>query len=226
MLLQSPTLRAVPGLVHGFTSAVTLGASDLGLGAPEGAWEAAAVAVGAPGAVVARMSQVHGRGVLRALGPGMVGEADALVTDVPGLLLAVRVADCVPILVLGERGVAAIHAGWRGLALGVIFAALDELGPGRAAVIGPCISAESYEVGDEVIDGILGAGVPGDAFIVVGPRRAHADLRAAAAWQLRAAGVASVEAIGPCTFIDTRLHSFRRDGARSGRQAGLIGWQA
>ena len=73
MLLQSATLSAVPGLVHGFTSAVTPGASDLGLCAPEGAWEAAALAVGAPGAVVARMSQVHGRGVLRALGPGMVG---------------------------------------------------------------------------------------------------------------------------------------------------------
>lgn len=225
MLVRSETLSAIPGLVHGFTSAALEGASDLREGAPEQVWEAAAEALGAPGAGVARMKQVHGRQVLRVSGPGMAGEADALVTDTPGLLLAVRVADCVPILVVGQRGVAAIHAGWRGLALGVIAAALDALGPARAAVVGPCISGEAYEVGDEVIAGIEAAGVPGHAFIRQGPRRRHADLPAATAWLLREGGVAEVDVLGLCTFSDLRLHSFRRSGGAPGRQAGLIGWR-
>lgn len=224
MLLRSATLAAIPGLVHGFTSAELRGASDLGRGAPAEVWAAAAEAVGAAGLGVAIASQVHGRDVLRVEAPGLAGEADALVSARRGLLLAIRVADCVPILVAGQDGVAAIHAGWRGLALGVIPAALEALGPARAAAVGPCISAAAYEVGEEVIEGILSAGVPGYAFIVPGPRRRHADLRAAAAWQLHAAGVPEVEVLDACTFSDPRLHSHRRSGAQAGRQAGLIGW--
>lgn len=223
MLLRSPLLQECSGLVHGFTSARLNGAEDLGRGASVEAWAAAAAAVGAPGAGVALASQVHGRDVLVVREPGLAGEADALVTDRRGLLLAVRVADCVPILVVGEGRIAAVHAGWRGLALGVIPAAVAAMGGGLMAAVGPCISAAAYEVGDEVIDGIRSAGVPESAFVVAGPRRHHADLRAAAAWQLRQAGVSQVDVLDACTFTDPRLHSHRRGGAAAGRQAGIIG---
>lgn len=223
MMLYASLLSGVPGVVHGFTTARTEGAEDLGRGAPEARWRAVASALGLEGAGVALVSQVHGAEVLRVSGPGLAGEADALVSDTPGLLLAVRIADCVPILVVGARGVAAIHAGWRGLAAGVIGAAVDALGEARAAAVGPCISAAAYEVGDEVIAGISAAGVPTDVFVVPGPRRNHADLREAARWQLARAGVPLIEVLPDCTFTSPALHSHRRDGAAAGRQAAIIG---
>lgn len=223
MLLASSLLAGFDRVVHGFTTALTPGAGDLGRAPPPQAWAAVALALGLPGAGVALASQVHGRDVLRVHAAGLAGEGDALVTDAPGLLLAVRVADCVPVLVVGPGGVAAIHAGWRGLAAGVIPAALAALGRASAAAVGPCISAGAYEVGEEVIAGIAGAGVPERAFVEEGPRRRHADLRAAAAWQLREAGVPEVEVLPHCTFGSADLHSHRRSGARAGRQAGVVG---
>ena len=223
MLLRSALLSASPKLVSGFTSAALEGASDLGRGASAEAWAAAASALGAPGYGVALASQVHGRDVLVAERPGLLGEADALVSRQPGLLVAVRVADCVPILAAGEGSVAAIHAGWRGLALDVIGAAIEAMGGAMVAAVGPCISAAAYEVGDEVIDGLRASGVPEEVFVVQGPRRRHADLRAAAAWQLRRAGVSQVDVLDACTFNDPRLHSHRRSGPLAGRQAGVIG---
>lgn len=218
MVYTSALLRR-PGLLHGFTSA---SGPDLGRQASAADWAEAARLVGLPGAGVARASQVHGREVLVAAAPGLVGEGDALITEVPGLLVAVRVADCVPILVAGEGFVAAIHAGWRGIAQNIVGAALAGR-RGRWAVVGPCISPDSYEVGDEVIAGIADAGVPAAVFVRQGARRAHADLRAAAVWQLHAAGVTDVDVLDVCTFKDPVLHSHRRDGAAAGRQAGLIG---
>lgn len=223
MMLFASLLSGFPAVVHGFTTARTAGAEDLGRGAPEARWRAAAAALDMEGAGVALVSQVHGADVLRVLEPGLAGEADALVTEVPGLLLAVRIADCVPILVVGARGVAAIHAGWRGLAAGVIGAAVEALGEARAAAVGPCISAASYEVGDEVIEGIAASGVPADVFVVPGPRRRHADLREAARWQLARAGVPLIEVLPDCTLLCPTLHSHRRDGASAGRQAAIIG---
>lgn len=224
MLLRSPLLEAVPGLAHGFTTAR---GPDLARGASPEAWAEVARAVGMPGGGVAYASQVHGDRVLRAARPGLVGECDALVTDRPGLLVAVRVADCVPILVAGTGAVAAIHAGWRGVAAGVVSAAIDALrsldGGPLVAVVGPCISAEAYEVGDEVIAGIASAGVPEDVFVRSGSRRPHVDLRAAVAWQLRRGGVDQVEVLPDCTFSDPLLHSHRRDAAGAGRLAAVIG---
>jgi hypothetical protein len=84
---------------------------------------------------------------------------------------------------------------------------------------------ECYEVGSEVIDGI-GASVPQDVFRREGASRAHADLRAAARWQLERAGVERIETLETCTRCDSDLHSHRRDGAPAGRQAAIIGLMA
>ncbi len=223
MLLFSSLLARFPAVVHGFTTAVTPGAEDLGRGAPERSWERLRGALGVPEAGVALASQVHGRVVLEVDRAGLAGEADALVSATPGLLVAVRIADCVPVLVVGARGVAAIHAGWRGLALNIIGAGVGALGEPLAAAVGPCISPEAYEVGEEVIDGLAASGIPREVFVRAGPRRAHVDLRAAAAWQLAQAGVPAVDVINLCTLSNPGLHSHRRDGAQAGRQAGIVG---
>ena len=198
---------------------------DLGRRASPQHWRWLCGQLGLPDAGVAMLSQVHGRGVVQAEGAGMLGEGDALITRQRGLLLAIRTADCVPVLVLGEQGeLAAIHAGWRGVAAGVVPATLAAMSGAQTAVVGPCISTASYEVGEEVIEGIVAGGVPES---VVADRshgvRPHADLKAAVAWQLRQAGV-SVEVLPHCTLLDTNLHSYRRDGAKSGRLAAVIGW--
>lgn len=240
MLRCSPLLGAVPGLAHGFTTArpVRPGgpALDLGPGASDEDWRALRARLGME--AVALASQVHGATALRAEGPGLQGEGDALVSDRPGLLLAVRVADCVPILVAAQPpggravAVAAIHAGWRGLVAGVIgeaLAALRALAPPGAelrAAIGPCIGRDAYEVGPEVVEGLAsrghGAGVlfPGRR-----PGRWQVDLRAAAAQQLVAADLRLVDRGQGCTWDDPELFSHRRQGARAGRLAGLIGVQ-
>lgn len=243
MILRSPLLDSVPGLVHGFTTAQTAAGGrnrlDLGSGAPASAWAEVASDLGVPGFSVALASQVHGAEVILAREGGLQGQGDALLCEQPGLLVAVRVADCVPILLVGldaagsAQAVAAVHAGWRGLAAGVIGAAtallwqrLPARGQGSRilACVGPCIGVDAYEVGPEVIDGIA-ARVPVEDFVHPGRRggRWQADLRAAAAWQLAQAGVSGAEQVPGCSFSDPNLHSHRRDGAVAGRMAALIG---
>lgn len=211
---------------HGFTGRSGLDGAglNLGSGATEEAWARAAQMVGMAEAPVAFASQVHGRTVLHATTGGLVGEADALITDRPGLLLAIRVADCVPIVVAGDGAVAVIHAGWRGLAMGVIAATLRALGPGRwMAAVGPRICVDCYEVGEEVVDGIA-ARVPAEAFVHrdLGPRP-HVDLGAAAAHQLGAAGVETIDVLSCCTRCSRDHWSYRQEGLAAGRQAGLVG---
>ena len=187
-------------------------------------WAAAALDTGLV-APVARMRQVHGPVVLEVTAPGDAGEADALWTRVPGLLLAVVTADCVPVLLASEGAVAVVHAGWRGLAAGVIPAALAEMPGPCVASIGPCISAASYETGEDVVQAIVDAGVPEAHVARRRPdwARVHTDVAAAAAWQCRAAGCVSVEVLGIDTRTTHAFASFRRDGTRAGRNASLIG---
>lgn len=177
------------------------------------------------------MHQVHGGQVARvSTGTGpleVCGEVDAVVTTEPGLVLAVRVADCVPVLLGCAGGVAAVHAGWRGTVAGVVPAAVAALveATGQApsalaAVIGPHVQLEAYEVGDEVIEGLVGAGVPAQ---VAGRKlgRWHADLGASVEWQLRQVGLGEVQHLGRCTS-EADFFSYRHDGPHTGRQAGLI----
>lgn len=181
-----------------------------------------AVAPGAP--PVAWAKQVHSAVALPAR-PGFCGEGDALFTDQPGLALSVVTADCVPILLAGPAGVAAIHAGWRGIVGGVIPATLETLKgrPGEwTAWIGPAIGACCYEVGEDVAERVVAASGPEVA--IPGPLgKPHLDLPGAARMQLAAAGIENVIVLVRCTRCDEeKLWSYRREGRAAGRNMGFI----
>ena len=171
------------------------------------------------------LKQVHGTGVIHLddWRPGI--QADAAWTDRPGQVAAVLAADCLPLLLADrrERLVAAVHAGWRGLANGVIEQALAALplAPARLqAWIGPGISPAHYEVSDEV-RAVFAA--DSDAFVENARGRWQADLKAIARARLERAGVGQVIDPGLCTAADpARFFSYRRDRGRTGRQASLI----
>lgn len=224
------------GIAHGFTTRAA------GSMAPGGdatvsdladRWAGAVAALDHRASVdqLVLMSQVHGGDVLEVrapTGPGTTcAEVDAIVTAVPGLVLAVRVADCVPVLFAAPTAVAAAHAGWRGVAAGVVPATMDALArfadrSAVVAIVGPHISGPAYQVGGEVVAGIEAAGVPRDAFAVPDGDRYRVDLGAAVDVQLRAAGVERVHHLGCCTTEDA-FYSYRHDGRHTGRLAGLIG---
>jgi YfiH family protein len=161
------------------------------------------------------MRQVHGATVVRATAPGVLGEADAAFTTVPGLPLAVGIADCYPVVLVAEGGVGIAHAGWRGVVAEVVpqlRAAMIAVGvtPHRAA-IGPGIGPCCFEVGPEVA-----ARFPG--FVTTTTRgTVGVDLPAALRSQL--VGLTVWES-GVCTMSDAGYHSFRRDGTAQ-RQAGV-----
>jgi len=162
-------------------------------------------------------------------------KADAIVTDDPRLALAVRVADCCPILLACETGrvVAAVHAGWRGTVAGVLtntVSAMRTLGARKIhAAIGPCISARHFEVGPEVAREFAGA-FPGHAFLSPSPDparttqgKSHADIPAALRHQLQLAQIDHIDTIDLCTFGRPDLFfSHRRDQGITGRMIGLI----
>lgn len=150
------------------------------------------------------MHQVHGGSVLQVSRPGPAGEADALLTDEPGLPLAVRTADCVPIVIHADTAVAVVHAGWRGLAAGVVtnaMAALSEHHPRRAA-IGPSIGPCCYEVGPEVIEALGAPDTTTWGTVSV-------DLWSAAERQLPNMEVWRADL---CTSCETSFHSYRASG--------------
>lgn len=178
------------------------------------------------------LEQVHGTEVCSDARPGL-RTADAAVTRVPGRVCAVMVADCLPVLLCDRAGsvVGAAHAGWRGLAAGVLARTVAAMAcaPDQVlAWIGPAIGPQAFEVGPEVRDAFLaeddGLGL---AFRPGREDRLWCDLPALARAMLARAGVlpASVTGGGYCTVSDpARFFSFRRDG-RTGRMAGLI-WLA
>lgn len=175
------------------------------------------------------LRQVHGTEVAVLTGAAEPGrEADAAVSRVAGVVCGVLTADCLPILLCSTDGgaVGAVHAGWRGMAAGVIERTLEFL-PAEArdtlAWLGPAISQPAYEVGDEVRqafeDSDPGAGC---GFQPNERGRWQADLYALARRRLQAAGVAGVYGGDYCTATDkARFFSHRRDG-RCGRIASVI----
>jgi len=181
---------------------------------------------------VLRPRQVHGAVVVaaRACAAAKAPEADAVVGIEGEGPVAVVTADCVPILLASNDGaaVAAVHAGWRGLAAGVVeagLAALKAAAPNRAiyAVVGPHIGPCCYEVDQPVIEA-LGGRYPhhiDGALQEVRGDHADLDLGALTRAALREAGLAPFrigEVERPCTRCDARrFHSYRRDGPRSGR---------
>lgn len=174
------------------------------------------------------LHQVHGTQVHEANAmPSAEAQADAAVTRMPGVVLAILTADCLPVLFCSRDGseVAAAHAGWRGLRAGVLESTLARMQANPADVlawIGPGIGANSYEVGSEVRDAFVDAHAPSaSAFIATRPGHWHCDLVALARQRLREAGVAGVSTSGVDTFNDPRFYSYRR-AAQTGRFASLI----
>lgn len=176
------------------------------------------------------LEQVHGTRVADLDAPGEAGHApaDAVMTRRAGKVCAVQVADCMPILFAARdaSAVAVAHAGWRGLAAGVLEATVARLGiTGRELIawLGPAISARHFEVGDEVRTAFLERDPVARAAFVANPRgRWLCDLATLARQRLAALGVAEVSGGNWCTYADpTRFFSFRRDG-RCGRMAALI----
>jgi polyphenol oxidase len=182
---------------------------------------------GFAGATVVYVSQVHGNRVIEA-NPGREPEADALFTQEDGLAVAVLVADCVPILLHdGASGaVSAVHAGRRGVAVGVVPNAVEALVGLRgsrsgvlSASIGPAICGGCYEVPAEMRDEV--AAVAPAAYAETTWGTPSLDLRAAVRAQLTAAGVGNIAIVGPCTRESPDHFSHRRDGV-TGRFAGVI----
>jgi YfiH family protein len=176
------------------------------------------------------LRQVHGTTVAQ-LGPLASADepqADAAVAHLPGTVLAILTADCLPVLFCSEDGarIGAAHAGWRGLAAGVLESTIAAMGvaPARLlAWLGPCIGAASYEVGEEVRTAFVeaDAGASG-CFTATRAGHWHCDLARLAQRKLATAGVARIHGGGFDTFADERFYSYRRDGASSGRFASLI----
>ncbi|HET9153875.1 MAG TPA: polyphenol oxidase family protein [Solirubrobacterales bacterium] len=143
-----------------------------------------------------------------------LAEADGHVVREPGQAPLVFVADCLPVVLYGPGGLAMVHAGWRGLAGGIVELAAQAVAA-TAAAIGPGIGPCCYEVGEEVRDafGDLGAGVARERML---------DLPEVALRKLAQSGVEQVEAAGLCTSCESGLFfSHRRDRGRTGRQAGI-----
>jgi YfiH family protein len=183
---------------------------------------AAALGVDPEGVLIGR--QVHGADVITHVGspepppyadpaPGLP-DADGHATTCRGLTPLVLVADCLPVALAGDGGVAMVHCGWRGLAAGIVERGVEATAA-RAAAIGPGIGPCCYEVGAEVLG----------AFEALGPKVASGrmlDLRGIASLLLERAGVEGVEACELCTSCHPELFfSHRRDGEPTGRQAGL-----
>jgi polyphenol oxidase len=181
---------------------------------------------------------VHGNEVV-GLGPStevgaptdVIATADAAVTTAIGRVCVIQVADCLPVLFSARDGsvVGAAHAGWRGLAAGVLEAAVAALGVPPAqllAWIGPSIGQVNFEVGPEVREAMIGAAGAGAAaaaaFVANARGRWQCDLVALARLRLAALGLTDVCGGRWCTYADAEnFFSHRRDG-RSGRMAALI----
>jgi purine-nucleoside/S-methyl-5'-thioadenosine phosphorylase / adenosine deaminase len=176
------------------------------------------------------LAQVHGTSVhtAEAATPDVPPIADAAVTRTPNVVLAVQSADCLPVL-LADRDGAAIgiaHAGWRGLAAGVVDNAVRALAvpPERVvAWLGPAIGPDAFEVGADVRDAFVAVDADADAaFRPKGPGKWRADLYALARQRLARCGVRDVHGGGACTYSEpARFFSYRRDGD-TGRMAALL----
>jgi hypothetical protein len=164
-------------------------------------------------------------------------EGDALMTDVPGFLLVIRTADCLPAFLVDEanQAIAAVHCGWRGTEKRILERAVQAMGEAYGskpadmlAALGPCIGAACYEVGPDVRQGFLRAGFP--AGVLCGApgreRKYLLDLRAANAWLLGELGFKKTRVFNPgptCTHCEPSLLSYRRHSADLRRMYNFVG---
>lgn len=219
---RTSPLLSCAGFAHGFCHH----------GRPDDAATSDAIA---PGRVLQQARQVHGRVVACADGWNAAGapDADAVISADPSYACAVRTADCAPVLVACRvtGSVAAIHAGWRGIAGGVIAAAVSAMVirfgavPGTmVAAVGPCARARRYEVGEEVARAVADSGCADAVVRHAGAARPFLDVARACAIQLAACGVphGSIDADPPCSIESVWCPSHRRDPSRRDRMLSLI----
>jgi YfiH family protein len=181
------------------------------------------------------LQQAHGNATVYADGGSTELQADAAYTDQAGIACAVMTADCLPVLLCDNQGqqVAAVHAGWRGLAAGVIESAVDcfEAAPGQLmAWLGPAISQQYFEVGEEVFEQFLSKASAADkpaveaAFVAISQGGGHylADLYGLAKIRLSALGITAIYGGDTCCYKDaSRFFSYRRE-AVTGRMVSVI----
>jgi len=175
--------------------------------------------------------QVHGAHVITVTEPGFAGEGDALVTQTPGLMLGIKTADCLPILMvdLKHRTVAAVHAGWRGTAQGIVRGAISRMSEvsetkpiDLLVAMGPAIQKCCFEVGPEVAREFSGF----DGSFNNASTKQYLDLQAINAWQLEKAGVGRKQILRNelCTMCQAELFwSFRREKDGAGRMWSVVG---
>jgi YfiH family protein len=164
-------------------------------------------------------------------GDSVEPEADASTTSVPGTVLAILTADCLPVVFAAKDGseIAAAHAGWRGLAAGVLEATVAAMRTPASQVVawlGPAAGPDAYEIGEEVFDAFAARDPRTQgAFVATRPGHWKIDLCALAKRRLADAGVVDVHGGGPCTISDQRFFSHRRStsagSGRTGRMATL-----
>lgn len=182
------------------------------------------------------LRQVHGTEIVRfdrmVADTNVEPEADAAATSEPGVVLAILTADCLPVVFASDDGseIAAAHAGWRGLAAGVLERTVEAMRAPASRILawmGPAAGPQAYEVGEEVFDAFVSAERGAEcAFAATRPGHWRVDLYALARRRLRAAGVEQVHGGGLCTISDPkRFYSHRRD-QRTGRMATLVYRQA
>ncbi|MCL5277160.1 MAG: peptidoglycan editing factor PgeF [Deltaproteobacteria bacterium] len=208
--IKDRLLSSFPGIDHGFGSVQTT--------CPEGT-------------VLLRQRHTNTVVVIDSAAMGRLHAADAMLTDVPGIAIGIKTADCLPILLYDPavQAVGAVHAGWRGLANKVILNSIDRLCTSYRtdtghiyAAIGPAICSDCYEVGTEVVDSIGAVTEVKDAFRPTSPGKGFLDTAAIAMKQLQAVGVppSHISHIDLCTRCSPGFHSYRA-GSR-GRQISYI----
>lgn len=249
-IIKAPVLGAIPHGFLGRQGGISTGlyaGLNVGLGSDDDRDHvienrARAARAVHPGAAMVTLHQVHSADVIAVTAPFPDAErpqADAMVTDRPGLLLGILTADCAPVLFADpEAGIiGAAHAGWKGAIGGVTDAtitAMENLGADRArivAAVGPCIARPSYEVDDAFVRRFEERDPANERFFTAGRTGHHLfDLEGYVVARLASAGVTRIAALGLDTYVDPdRFFSFRRATHRGepgyGRQISLIGMQ-
>jgi hypothetical protein len=196
--------------------------------------------LGAKNFALHTLKQVHGDVIVTITAQSSLNErreADGSVSAIPGVLLGIATADCVPILLIDSRKrvAAALHAGWRGTLKGIAAKAVEllvsewQVDPRNlSAALGPSIGGCCYEVGQEVGEPIVTRWqIRSTSAWRPVKDKGFLDLREINASQLAEAGVlpSSISLTGPCTFCDASFASYRREGAGAGRQLSVIGWR-
>ena len=166
--------------------------------------------------------QVHSDNVCWMKEPGRPEQTDAVITDQPGLCVCVKTADCIPVLLYDTRKriVAAVHAGWRGTVARIVQKTIRQMQAQSPddlhAIIGPGISLEWFEVGDEVYEDFKAEGFPMER-IAKKISRWHIDLWEANRWLLEKQGVTDIFVEGTCTRTSENFYSARRETLNTGR---------